>query len=164
MRIASVGHAVFAAMMIIVGLIGLSGSGEFAPVWWPVPKSVPARDVLIYVTAAISLWCGIGLLLERTAAPAARLLLVSLLGWLLAFRVPVVLKMPTVPVVYENIGESMVIVAAAWVLYAWFASDWERQRLGLVVGDTGLGIARVIYALAMIAFGPGGSELGITAN
>lgn len=82
MRISSVAHAIFAATMIALGFMGLI-QGNFAPIWDPGPESVPAREVLVYLSAFISLACGIGLLWERTTALAARVLLACLLLWLL---------------------------------------------------------------------------------
>jgi len=43
---------------------------------------------------------------------------------------------------YQSIGEDAAIIAGAWILYAWFAT-----------GERGLSIERVLYGLAMIAFG-----------
>jgi len=135
MRIASPGHAVFAATLIAIGILGLI-KGDFAPIWQPVPKDFPAREALAYLCALISLACGAGMLWQRTSTAAARVLLASLVIWLLAFKARFIVSAPATAVSYETCAETAVLVAAAWV------ATGEHIR-----------IARVIYGLAMIAFG-----------
>ena len=152
MRIESVGHVVFAATMIALGILGLI-KGDFTPVWDPVPKGVPAREFMVYLCAVVSLVSGIGLLWKRTAGPAARLLLACLLLWLLLFRMPGMFRTPTAVDIYWSCCETAVMVAAAWILYIWFADGRDRQVFGFAAGDKGLRIARVLYGLALIPFG-----------
>jgi uncharacterized membrane protein len=152
MRIVSTGHALFAAAMIVLGIMGLV-SGGFGPIWDSVPEAWPARGALAYLCDFICLACGVGLLLRSTSAVAARVLLGYLLLWLLVIKGRYIVLAPLVEGPYQSAGETAVFVAAAWVVYTWFADSWDKKYLGFAVGDKGLRIARVIYGLALIAFG-----------
>jgi uncharacterized membrane protein len=152
MRIASPGHAAFAAIMIALGILGIV-KGDFTPIWAGVPKSFPAREALAYLCAVVSLLTGLGLLWRRTAVAAAGLLLVYLLAWLVLVRLSHILVAPTTTDTWWACGETAVMAAAAWVLYAWGAGDWHGSRPSFAVGDKGLRIARVLYGLGLIPFG-----------
>jgi len=154
MRIASMGHAAFAATMVTLGILGLS-KGVLPPVWGPVSKGVPAREVLVYLCAIISLGCGLGLVWRRTVVTAARVLLAWFLVWLLFCKVPAAFPAPTEIGSWYGCAETVVMVAGAWVLYAWFAAQWDRRFFGFATGDKGIRIARVLYGLALIFFGVG---------
>ncbi len=71
---------------------------------------------------------------------------------MLLLRLPLTFVSFTVDVWYSSC-QTAVMVAAAWVLYAWFAADRERQRPGFATGDKGVRIARVLYGLPLIPFG-----------
>jgi len=145
------GHAVFAATMIGVGVLGLV-KGDFTAVWQPIYKIGLGSEVLAYLCAVVSVVCGIGLLWGRKAVQAARVLLLYLLIWLLVFRIPGLLHGFTVDV-YWSLSQNLVLVAAAWVLYASFAGEWDRRRVSVATGGKGLRIARTLYGLAIIPFG-----------
>jgi uncharacterized membrane protein len=60
---------------------------------------------------------------------------------------------PTTQGVYQSNGENAVVVAGAWILYVALASAWGRRHLGFFSGESGLRVARALFALALIAFG-----------
>jgi uncharacterized membrane protein len=138
--------------MVGIGVLGLV-HGHFTPTWSGVPRSLPARVVLAYLCALVCLASGIGLLWRRTAVIAARVLLASFLTWILLFRVPPIFRAPTATGTWWPLGDSAVMAAASWVLFAWLATDWDRQRFRFATGKPGLSIARVLFGLGLIPFG-----------
>src|SRR5579883_1421155 len=150
-HIVSAGHVVFAAVMIFLGIQGWI-KGDFTTVWQPVPKGLPVREGFVYLSASISLACGIGLLWIRTAALAARVLLAALVLWPLLWRGRAFFLATLVDGTW-NLGSAMAMIGAAWVLYVTLATGWDRQHFGFAAGDKGVRIARVLYGVALIPFG-----------
>jgi uncharacterized membrane protein len=144
--------AVFAIAMIALGVMSFA-TNDFAPIWTPVSKTFPAREVLVYVTAAVLLACGAGVFWKTTAAFASRVLLALLIAWILVFKLPPILHAPGVAVGWESCGETAVIASAAWVLYGLHSSEWDRRWLRWISGDNALRIAQCLFGLSMIAFG-----------
>lgn len=150
-RIASIGHAVFAFIMIVLGAVGFLHP-EIVSLWNPVSIHVPAHEWLVHLIAVISMAAGVGLLVQRTAAMAARLLLSTLLLWLLLLRLPNFFLEPAFAACW-SVFPLLLMVAAAWVLHVWFAANGESKHLSLILGNNGLRIARFLYGLTLIFFG-----------
>ncbi|HTR04584.1 MAG TPA: DoxX family protein [Thermoanaerobaculia bacterium] len=148
-RLASPGHAVFAATLVALGLMGLV-TRDFSPIWPPVPEGMPGRAALVYLCALVPLLCGVGLFLRRPAAAASRVLFGYFLLWLLLLRVPGMVVSFTVDHWWAAC-QTAAMTAAAWVLFAWFAGDERLFRFA--TGDRGLRVARRLYGLALIPFG-----------
>jgi uncharacterized membrane protein len=147
MQMKTATHIFFAVTMMAIGLIGLIGGG-FAPIWRPVPEAAPARELLALLCTFVSLGCGVGLLVKRTSAWSALVLFFFLLVWAALFKFRFIILAPLEEGSYQSIGENLVWVAAAWVLYAELAK--VRNFLS---SDLGLRIAYLLYGLALIAFG-----------
>jgi uncharacterized membrane protein len=106
----------------------------------------------VFLASLISIAAGIGLLIRRTAAAAARLLVATFLLWLLLFRSPNFLFEPAFAACW-SVFPLTVMLAAALVLYVEFATDWDRNHLSFLVGSNGLRIARWLYGVCLIFFG-----------
>jgi len=140
MHRASPGRIAFAGVIIAAGIVGLV-TGDFAAIWQPVPKTVPARAVLAYSLGFVCLAAGIGLLWRRTAHLGSGILFAILAVWLLACRVALIAFAPTSQDAWSGFGETAVLVAGAWVLYAGPAATRDARA------------ARWLYAIALIIFG-----------
>lgn len=148
MRLRNASHAVFAATMIAIGILGLV-KGDYVSLWQPLPHSTAASA---YVCALVSLACGIGLLVPRTVSASARMLLLYLLLFLLLVRMPGVLAVRTVDYWWAACKVA-VMAAAAWVVYVTYATEWDKRRFPFATGSEGLRAARMLYGAALIPFG-----------
>jgi len=144
-------HAVFALILIGWGLLGLV-KGDFAAGWQPVPESMPARGVLVYLTALVCIACGAGLLFKPVATLAAGVLFFWLLAWLLLLRLPWMVVAFSVDH-WWSASSTTVMTATAWILYISLADDRDRQYLGFILGETSLRIARMLFGLGLIPIG-----------
>jgi len=152
MRILSPGHVLFAAMLIAFGIAGLV-EGHCTALWQPVPDALPGGALLPDLCSLVALGGGLGLLWPRSATPAAALLTLVLGAWWLIFCGPLIVRAPLVEVSYQNAGETAVLLSAAWVLWTALERRPHAGALRFITGPLGLRAARVLYGLALIAFG-----------
>jgi uncharacterized membrane protein len=150
--VAGLGHVLFSMTLISIGIVGLVNGG-FTSIWTGVPRHLPARAVLANLCALVSLGSGIALLWHRTASLAARLFLMSMLVWLVLFRLPLFLTAPVTTAVWWAGGETGVMIAGSWLLSVWFTRGRDSERLAWLVSDRAIVIARSLYGLALIPFG-----------
>jgi hypothetical protein len=151
MRLVSTAHAVFAIAMMGIGIVGVLNR-DLMPVWNPVPGTGTTHDLLVYLGIVVSLISGIGLLVRRMAASAARLLLAALLVWMLLFRLPNVLREPLFAACW-SVFPLAVMLGAAMVIYVRVAAAWDTQYIRHFSGESGLRTARILYGLSLVFFG-----------
>jgi uncharacterized membrane protein len=140
-----------------LGLIGLGVLsvfyGDFALQWQPVPAWVPARAYLAYASGAVMVLGGAGLLSRRTAVLSSGVLFIYLLLWLLLLKLPPVVMAPLLEFNWLGFGEIAVIVAGGWVIFAADRGQGESSKLKFATGESGLRIAKLLFALALIPIG-----------
>jgi uncharacterized membrane protein YphA (DoxX/SURF4 family) len=151
MRQRCISQATFGITMIALGVVGLRYR-DLVPVWNPAPAGEPGHTLLIYFASLVSFLSGIGLLIDRMATVAARVLLLTFSIWLLLFRLPNFLRLPLFDASW-TVFPLLVMVAAAWVLYCRLAAEWDYRHFSFISGSSGLRIARVLYGLSLIFFG-----------
>jgi uncharacterized membrane protein len=140
---------VFAIGIIALGSLGFV-YGDFASAW---PAWVPFRQALLYGASAFMMLAGAGVLVERTALASLRILLPYLAIWML-LRVPAVVTAPQEEGYWFGVGEIAVLVAGAWLLIAQITTAPKGSIERFLVSARGQRIARVMFALSLLAFGP----------
>jgi uncharacterized membrane protein len=142
---------VFVVGLVALGILALI-YGDFALVWQPVPKSVPARELFAYASGLLMLVSGTGLLFKRTATVSVRILFAYLLLWLL-LKVPGIVVAPQIEEPWLGFGEIAVLFAGGWVLFANLASLPAGSKLKFATGESGTRIAQLFFAIWLVPIG-----------
>jgi uncharacterized membrane protein len=152
MRVTGIGRLLFALGLAGLGVLSLF-SGDFAYVWEPVPMWVPAREILAYLSGALLLAGGAGLLIKRTAGIAALVLAVFLLGWVLVLQLPRVVQAPSNMGMWLGLAESTVLMTGGWTLFTSLADPQARAHMAFVTSYRGVRVTRTLFGLACIPLG-----------
>ena len=143
----------FALGLIGLGVVSLV-YGDFALQWQPVPAWVPGRTLLAYLSGAVLILGGAGLLSRRTAALSSAVVFVYSLLWVLLLKVPHVVVAPQLEFNWLGLGEIAVILAGAWVLFAAEPrGEMESSRLKFATGEAGMRMAQLLFGVALIPVG-----------
>jgi uncharacterized membrane protein len=141
----------FAVGMMGLGILALV-YGDFALVWQPVAAWVPGRTALAYGSGLVMLLGGAGLLFRATLMWSTRILFPYLIVWLL-LKAPALVTAPQVEAVWLGFGELAVLLAGGWTLFAVFAELQDRSPLAFATGESGIHIARILFAVFLIPIG-----------
>lgn len=142
----------FASGMIAVGVAGLC-FGDFMAMLQEIPKWVPARTAIPYAAAVIMLAGGIGLIVERTAALAARVLFMYVTAWVVLLSVPMAIKFPRVVNSWASMAHITLFVAAAWILCAALPASTRGSSGRFAGGERGIRLAQILFGLSLPALG-----------
>jgi len=141
------GHLAYGVAVAGLGVLVLL-SGSLGSIFQPVPWWVPLRQWLAYLSGALLLACGLSLLARKTTRLAALVLTVNFSLWLLLLHVPGTVAVPMVAAHWEGCGLTMALIAGGWILLA-LSSPPPAGRAARLFGQSGVGLARRLYALGM---------------
>ncbi|HUB31090.1 MAG TPA: hypothetical protein VL967_15400 [Terracidiphilus sp.] len=143
--------ALSAIGLLGIGILGLV-YGDFALVWQPVANWVPGRTALAYLTGAIECITAAGMLLPATTRWAVRVLFPGVVIWQL-LKVPALFLAPGVEDSYLSFGETALIFAGGWVLFARLADLPEASPFALFTGERAVRIAQIFLGVWIIPIG-----------
>jgi len=148
-HIITLGHVLFAAGLIGVGLLSL-GSGDFAYTWQPVPEWVVWRSGFAHFSGLLLSGTGIALLIRGSSAKGAIVMSFYLALLMLSLHLPRVLYSPADVARWLGLCENLALVCGGWIL-ARALSRWRTEPPGKIW--TNQSVPQLLYAGACVVFG-----------
>jgi len=146
------GQLLFALTMLGLGCLSVF-SGDFAFVWQPVPAAVPGRALLACLSGAVLCVASAGLLIRRSMALAAFVLVLYTWIWLVVLHVPHVIAAPLHEVNWGACGEIATLVSASWILYASATAPRQTFYFKSLTSEKALRMARMLFAIGVPLIG-----------
>jgi uncharacterized membrane protein len=147
MRTTGLGRVLLGLSLAVLGAFTI-GLEHFAAEWLPIPEWLAWRGVLAILSGVVLLAGGIALLVPRTAKVASLVLAAFLLFLVLLLKLPQVVMHPLVEVTWEDMSETLVLIAGAWIVF----SIPPRHKRGM--GNFGnVRAGQVLFALSLPALG-----------
>ncbi len=143
--------ALAAIGLLGLGILGLV-CGDFALVWQPVAAWIPGRTPLAYLTAALECVVACGLLFRATSAWAVRVLFPGVILWQL-LKVPGIVLGGTHEGAYLSWGETALLLAGGWTLFARLADLGARSPLAFLTSERSVRLAQIYLGVCIIPIG-----------
>jgi uncharacterized membrane protein len=143
--------ALAAAGLLGLGILGLV-YGDFALVWQPVAAWIPGRAALAYISAALECAIAIGMFFSGASSWAARALFPGMILWQL-LKVPNLFLGPSHEAVYLGFGETAIMLAGGWVLFARLADLAPDSPLAFLQSERSIRFAQIYLGLWIIPIG-----------
>ena len=142
----------FALALFGLGVLTLI-YGDFALQWQPVPETLVGRHVIAYLSGAVLLLTGAGLLWRTTELLGSRVFYIYSLVWL-ALKIPQLFTNPRVEGNWLGAGELAVIAAAGLALVASSKGQRSVARYVFAVALIPIGLSHFIYTQATVGIVP----------
>jgi uncharacterized membrane protein YphA (DoxX/SURF4 family) len=146
--------------MRVVGLLAIATASiaililtysDVAPMWQPIPASIPGREIWLYGSAVVLLAASAGLCFSRTVLPCALTIGAYQVIWVVTDVAPILSKPLSVGSWYPFF-EALTAFVGTWILYA--TLRWQSPGSQMpVAGKRAVHTAQVLFGLSCVFYG-----------
>lgn len=126
---------------------------DFAYTWQPVPPFA-GRGIAAILCGAFMIAVSAGLIFRSTFTTAVRALFLFLIAWQL-LKFPALFAAPKIEGVWLGFGETAVLLAGGWMLFARASGVKDAGFFRYIAGERGARLAAILFGAALIPIGLG---------
>ncbi len=142
---------IYSVGAIGLGLAGLA-FGDFALQWQPVPKGVPAREMLSAISGLALLAAGSALLWRRSALYGALVLAIMYGLWSFALKTPTLITKPLEMVSWLGFAETLAMAAGGLMLAALTLPGGMAEARMRLTARIAFGLSQPVFGLSHFVY------------